>query len=159
MQGVLLLNSVLTVEQDQPASHAKYGWQSFTDYIISYISDTKDFVEYIRLCDGLEHISHLATAFSTNHDIEPAVSDVWRLYLSLNNSKKPIVSGAFTEHGVPRMGDMMQLFRHDRQDLIAKPMSVSPSQPLATSAIAKIAAKTCSTASNMVFHSKLCRLR
>ena len=88
------------------------------------LANTKDFVEYIRLCDGLEHISHLATAFSTNDDIEAQVSDVWRLYLSLTNSKKPVVSGAFTEEGVPRMAEMMQLFRHDRQDLIARPMSV-----------------------------------
>ena len=35
-----------------------------------------------------------------------------------------MVSGAFTEHGVPRMRDMMQLFRRDRADLIAKPMSI-----------------------------------
>jgi trimethylamine--corrinoid protein Co-methyltransferase len=34
------------------------------------------------------------------------------------------VSGAFTEHGVPRMRDMMQLFRHDRAELVAKPMSI-----------------------------------
>ena len=39
-------------------------------------------------------------------------------------SKKPVVSGAFSEHGVPRMADMMQLFRSDRSDLIAKPMSI-----------------------------------
>jgi trimethylamine--corrinoid protein Co-methyltransferase len=87
------------------------------------LSDTRDFVEYVRLCDGLEHIAYLATAFSTN-DIEPQVSDVWRLYLALLNSQKPIVSGAFTEHGVPRMAETMQLFRRDRADLIARPMSI-----------------------------------
>jgi len=86
-------------------------------------SNTKDFIEYVRLCDGLQHIAYLATAFSTN-DIEPQVSDVWRLYLALLNSKKPIVSGAFTEHGVPRMAEMMQLFRADLEDLRAKPMSI-----------------------------------
>jgi trimethylamine--corrinoid protein Co-methyltransferase len=35
-----------------------------------------------------------------------------------------VVSGAFTEHGVPRMVELMQLFRHDRADLIARPMSI-----------------------------------
>ena len=88
------------------------------------LADTKDFVEYIRLCDGLEHIAYLATAFSTNDDIEAQVSDVWRLYLSLTNSKKPIVSGAFTEEGVPRMAEMMGLFRNGKQDLIDRPMSI-----------------------------------
>jgi trimethylamine--corrinoid protein Co-methyltransferase len=88
------------------------------------LANTKDFTEYVRLADGLEHIAYLATAFSTNDDIEANVSDAWRLYLCLTNSLKPVVSGAFTEHGVPRMAEMMQLFRHDRDDLIARPMSI-----------------------------------
>jgi trimethylamine---corrinoid protein Co-methyltransferase len=88
------------------------------------LANTRDFVEYARLADGLEHIAYLATAFSTNEDVEPQVSDAWRLYLCLTNSIRPVVSGAFTEHGVPRMAEMMQLFRRDRADLIARPMSI-----------------------------------
>jgi trimethylamine--corrinoid protein Co-methyltransferase len=88
------------------------------------LADSKDFVEYVRLADGLDHIAYLATAFSTNKDIEAGVSDAWRLYMVLMNSKRPVVSGAFTEHGVPRMVEMMQLFRADRADLIAHPMSI-----------------------------------
>lgn len=38
-QGVLLLNSVLTVEANKPASHANLGWERFTDKIISLIND------------------------------------------------------------------------------------------------------------------------
>lgn len=87
------------------------------------LANTADFVEYVRLGHGLSHIPYLATAFSTN-DIEPQVSDAWRLYLCLANSRKAVVSGAFTEHGVPRMAQMMQLFRQDRADLIARPMSI-----------------------------------
>lgn len=33
-QGVLLLNTTLTVEDGQPASHAKLGWQALTDSLI-----------------------------------------------------------------------------------------------------------------------------
>lgn len=88
------------------------------------LANTADFVEYVKICDQLEHIAYLSTAFSTNDDIEPDVSDVWRLYLCLTHSKKPIVSGAFTEHGVPRMAQMMQFFRHSKQDLIERPMSI-----------------------------------
>ncbi len=88
------------------------------------LADSKDFIEYARLCDGLPHIPYLATAFSTNKDIEPQVSDAWRLYMVLTTTKKPVVSGAFGEHGVPRMAEMMQLFRRDRAELIAKPMSI-----------------------------------
>jgi trimethylamine--corrinoid protein Co-methyltransferase len=88
------------------------------------LANSTDFVEYARLADGLEHIAYLATAFSTNDDIEPQVSDAWRLCLALLTSKRPIVSGAFTEHGVGRMVELMQLFRHDRADLIARPMAI-----------------------------------
>jgi trimethylamine--corrinoid protein Co-methyltransferase len=88
------------------------------------LANSTDFAEYVRLADGLDHIAYLATAFSTNDDIEAQVSDAWRLYLTLTNSKKPVVSGAFTEHGVGRMVEMMQLFRSDRADLIARPMSI-----------------------------------
>ena len=70
------------------------------------------------------HIAYLATAFSTNDDIEPQISDAWRLYMCLTTSKKPVVSGAFSENGVPRMAEMMQLFRADRAELLAKPMSI-----------------------------------
>ena len=88
------------------------------------LSNSTDFIEYARLCDGLEHIAYLATAFSTNKDIESQVSDAWRLYMTLTTSKKPVVTGAFSEHGVPRMVEMQQMFRDDRADLIARPMSI-----------------------------------
>jgi len=88
------------------------------------LSNSTDFIEYARLCDGLEHIAYLATAFSTNKDIESQVSDAWRLYMTLTTSKKPVVTGAFSEHGVPRMVEMLQMFREDRAELIEKPMSI-----------------------------------
>ncbi len=87
------------------------------------LAQSQDFAEYIRLGDGLANIPYLATAFSTS-DIEPQVSDAWRLYLCLTNSTKPVVSGAFTEHGVPRMTEMMALFRDGADDLRARPMSI-----------------------------------
>lgn len=46
-QGVLLLNTVLTVEQCSPKSHAKKGWEQFTDRIISHVSDTQDHVVFM----------------------------------------------------------------------------------------------------------------
>ena len=47
------------------------------------LANSTDFVEYVRLADGLQHIAYLATAFSTNDDIEAQVSDAWRLYMVL----------------------------------------------------------------------------
>ncbi|MDQ1237651.1 MAG: uracil DNA glycosylase [Wigglesworthia glossinidia] len=37
-QGVLLLNSILTVEEGRPNSHAKIGWELFTNQVIKYIN-------------------------------------------------------------------------------------------------------------------------
>lgn len=39
-QGVLLLNAVLTVRANSPASHQGKGWEQFTDTVIKKISDT-----------------------------------------------------------------------------------------------------------------------
>lgn len=39
-QGVLLLNTCLTVEEGQPASHSGKGWEALTDAVIRQVSDT-----------------------------------------------------------------------------------------------------------------------
>lgn len=39
-QGVLLLNTVLTVRAHQPFSHAKKGWEQFTDHVISLLGQS-----------------------------------------------------------------------------------------------------------------------
>lgn len=41
-QGVLLLNSTLTVQAHEPNSHKNLGWEIFTDFIIKEISDKKE---------------------------------------------------------------------------------------------------------------------
>jgi uracil-DNA glycosylase len=46
-QGVLLLNSVLTVETGKPGSHSKKGWEDFTDQVIKKISEEKEGVVFI----------------------------------------------------------------------------------------------------------------
>ena len=46
-QGVLLLNAVLTVRENEPASHAKIGWMHFTDAVIKKISDEKKGIVFL----------------------------------------------------------------------------------------------------------------
>ena len=46
-EGVLLLNTVLTVEKDKPASHKGIGWEMFTDAIISKINEKEEPVVFI----------------------------------------------------------------------------------------------------------------
>ena len=41
-QGVLLLNTVLTVREGQANSHKDFGWQTFTDEIIKILSKRED---------------------------------------------------------------------------------------------------------------------
>ena len=46
-QGVLLLNSILTVRGGEAASHSGIGWQQFTDAVIRYISDNLEGVVFL----------------------------------------------------------------------------------------------------------------
>ncbi len=46
-QGVFLLNTVLTVEQGKADSHKNFGWQNFTDKVISTISEKRDGIVFL----------------------------------------------------------------------------------------------------------------
>ena len=46
-QGVLLLNSVLTVEAGQPTSHQKQGWEDFTDTVIDVLNEQRENIVFI----------------------------------------------------------------------------------------------------------------
>ncbi|MGJ0313692.1 uracil-DNA glycosylase [Aliarcobacter cryaerophilus] len=69
-QGVLLLNTILTVEESKPKSHHNLGWEVFTDNIIKYISDNCEDTIFIlwgspaisktKLIDRKKH--HILTA-------------------------------------------------------------------------------------------------
>ena len=45
--GVLLLNSVLTVEKDKAASHKSIGWEEFTDNVIKKLNEKDEPVVFI----------------------------------------------------------------------------------------------------------------
>ncbi|WBA79789.1 uracil-DNA glycosylase [Endozoicomonas sp. GU-1] len=46
-QGVLLLNSVLTVEHKQAASHQGRGWETFTDQIVAALNEQREHIVFI----------------------------------------------------------------------------------------------------------------
>lgn len=46
-QGVLLLNSIMTVVADRPLSHKGMGWETFTDNIIKYLNNREKPVVFI----------------------------------------------------------------------------------------------------------------
>jgi trimethylamine--corrinoid protein Co-methyltransferase len=95
-------------------------------------ADSRDFVEYIKVADGLEHLTYLSTAFIPR-DVPQDLADGWRLYLALSHTEKPIVSGAFTATGVPRMGELLSLVRGGRDAVVEKPLALftcCPNTPL-----------------------------
>ncbi len=46
-EGVLLLNTVLTVEKDKAASHKDIGWEIFTDSVIKKLNEKKEPIVFI----------------------------------------------------------------------------------------------------------------
>lgn len=46
-QGVLMLNSILTVEAGKPMSHKNLGWEKFTDHVINLINEKKENVVFM----------------------------------------------------------------------------------------------------------------
>ena len=66
-QGVLLLNSVLTVEHSQAASHQGKGWERFTDAIIALINEKCQRIVFMlwgsyaqkkgKVIDSLKHLT------------------------------------------------------------------------------------------------------
>lgn len=67
-QGVLLLNALLTVEQNSPASHAGKGWEQFTDAIIAaLIARNQPTVFMLWGAYAQKKVAHLGLA------IDPAI--------------------------------------------------------------------------------------
>lgn len=46
-QGVLLLNCIMTVVKDSPASHKNKGWEMFTDNVIKYLNKREEPIVFI----------------------------------------------------------------------------------------------------------------
>lgn len=60
-QGVFLINSILTVREGQPASHANIGWQEFTDNTIRLINDQDRNIVYLLWGNFARNKKHLIT--------------------------------------------------------------------------------------------------
>ncbi len=65
-QGVFLLNSMLTVERNQPGSHKRSGWQYFTDASIQAVSDRTEHTVFMlwgafarKKAEGIDRGKHL----------------------------------------------------------------------------------------------------
>ena len=95
-------------------------------------ANANDFVELVRLTDALEHIAALSTAMVPSN-VPEEISDLYRLYIILKNSTKPIVTGAFTKEGFIDMKNILECVVGSEEELSRAPRAIfdcCPSSPL-----------------------------
>lgn len=73
-QGVMLLNSTLTVRQNQPMSHSKKGWERFTDAVVDRLVNRKEPLVFVlwgksaqTKCKALNAVSHKHLILTAPH--------------------------------------------------------------------------------------------
>ncbi len=95
-------------------------------------AETADLIRVIKVAESLPQYDAQSTAIVC-HDVPKDIHDLYRLYLVMLFSKKPIVTGAFTNKTVHHMIDMLAIFAGGRENLRKYPRAVfdaCPSPPL-----------------------------
>ncbi len=95
-------------------------------------SFTNDLVRVIKVTEMLPQYDAQSTAIVCN-EVPKEIGDMYRLYLVLLYSAKPIVTGAFSTTTGQTMFDMLAIFAGSRQALAEKPLAVfdvCPTPPL-----------------------------
>jgi trimethylamine---corrinoid protein Co-methyltransferase len=96
------------------------------------ISESQDLVRLVQIADMLPQYAAQSTAVVCN-EVPKEIGDIYRLFLVLWYSDKPIVTGAFTCHTAPVMIDLLAADCGGRAKLREKPRAifdVCPSPPL-----------------------------
>src|SRR5208337_1981601 len=91
---------------------------------------TADYIRYVKLTSGLQHIASQSTALIPA-DVHENISDSYRLYLSLLYGEKPVVTGAFTVEAFEIMKDLQLAVRGNAEALRAKPLTIFSCCPTA----------------------------
>ncbi|MHA1588600.1 MAG: trimethylamine methyltransferase family protein [Candidatus Thorarchaeota archaeon] len=92
----------------------------------------EDLIHLVKLVDGLEYLQAQSTAVVPG-DVPDTISDLYRLYVILKESTKPIVTGAFSTEGLLDMIRMLEAVAGTPEDLAHKPRAIfdcCPSSPL-----------------------------
>ncbi len=95
-------------------------------------SETKDLARLVKVAEMLPQYDAQSTAVVCN-EVAKEIGDLYRLYVVLMLSEKPIVTGAFSNKNPGVMFDMLTIFTGGREGLSAKPQAifdVCPSPPL-----------------------------
>lgn len=96
------------------------------------LSTTPDLIKLIKVAEMLPQYDAQSTALVCN-EIPKEIGDLYRLYLVLLFSSKPIVTGAFTTLTTQTMFDMLAIFAGGLRELSEKPLAifdVCPTPPL-----------------------------
>ncbi len=95
-------------------------------------SYTQDLIRIVKVAEMLPQYAAQSTAVVCN-EVPKEIGDLYRLYILLVFSQKPIVTGSFSVQNLPVMFDMLALFAGGRQALADRPQAVfdvCPSPPL-----------------------------
>jgi trimethylamine--corrinoid protein Co-methyltransferase len=95
-------------------------------------AETPDLIKVLKVAESLPQYDAQSTSMVCN-EIPKEIGDLYRLYLVLNFSAKPVVTGAFSTKTTEIMIDMLAIFAGGREALAKKPMAVfdvCPSPPL-----------------------------
>jgi len=92
-------------------------------------ADAKDFRDLVRLTDALEHIHAQSTAM-VPADVPEIIGDLYRLYMVLMNSTKPVITGAFTKEGLLDMKAMLEAVVGGPEELRKSPRAIFDCCPI-----------------------------
>jgi len=93
---------------------------------------TKDLIDFSRITQRLDHLAAQSTCLISS-DVPKEVGDRYRLFIALQHSSKPIVTGTFSLDGFAPMVEMLLAVRGSAEMLRAKPLAVfdcCPTSPL-----------------------------
>jgi trimethylamine--corrinoid protein Co-methyltransferase len=93
---------------------------------------TDDLVKFTRLVDCLPNYNFQSTGLISS-DVPEEIADSYRLYICLQYSSKPVVTGTFRVEGFGPMYEMLLAVRGSARSLAEKPLAIfdaCPSPPL-----------------------------
>jgi len=118
-----------------PGSTALHLLDSATQKIRT--PNTRDYLDYAKVVSQLPHFAAQSTAMIPD-DVPAAISDSYRLLLSLLYCEKPVVTGAFSIAAVAIMLDLQRIVRGTDQALRERPLTIfscCPNSPLGWSEV------------------------